>query len=93
MTLPCNDAKSKLVDVVTLADEDRVGNNLLPILKLRFGQKAKLLFGQGLVKILKLKFRQDLQLEIGQFFLLMFCRGYLNLGRNSEARFGQYFQV
>ena len=51
-----------------IADEDRVGNNLLPILKLRFSQKAKLLFTQGLVKILKLKFRQDLQLEFGQFF-------------------------
>ena len=80
-----------------IADEDRVGNKLLQILKLRFGQKAKLLFrlrAQGLVKILKLKFRQDLQLEIGQFFLLMFCRGYeLNLGRDSEARFGQDFEA
>ena len=32
--LACEDASSKLVDVVTVADEDRVGNNLL----LRFGQ-------------------------------------------------------
>ena len=64
MTLACEDANSKLVDVVTVADEDCVGNNLLQISKLRFGQKAKLLFrAQGLVKILKLKFRQDLQLE------------------------------
>ena len=79
VTLACVDANSKLVDVVTIADDDRVGNNLLQIWTLRFGQKAKLLFrhwAQGLVKILKLKFRQDLQLEIGQFFLLMFCRGY-----------------
>ena len=45
VTLPREDAKSKLVDVVTLADEDRVGNNLLQISNLRFGQKAKLLFG------------------------------------------------
>ena len=60
MTLACEDANSKLVDVVTVADEDRVGNNLLQISKLRFGQKAILLFrAQGLVKILKLKFRQD----------------------------------
>ena len=29
---------------VTVADEDPVGNNLLPILKLRFGRNAKLLF-------------------------------------------------
>ena len=47
MTLACEDANpKKLVDVVTVADvddEDRVGNNLLHISKLRFGQKAKLL--------------------------------------------------
>ena len=48
MTLACEDAYSKLVEVVTVADvdgENRVGNSLLQILKLRFGQKAKLLFG------------------------------------------------
>ena len=39
VTLACEDANSKLVDVVTVADEDHVGNNLLQILKLRFGQK------------------------------------------------------
>ena len=47
MTLVCADANSKLVDVVTVADvddEDRVGNSLLQIWKLRFGHKAKLLF-------------------------------------------------
>ena len=41
------DTNSKLFDVVTDADvddEDRVGNSLLQISKLRFGQKAKLLF-------------------------------------------------
>ena len=43
MTLACEDANSKLVDVVIVADDDRVGNNL-QIWKLRFGQKAKLLF-------------------------------------------------
>ena len=46
-----------------------------------------------MVKILNLKFRQDLKLEFGQFF----CRGYveskLNLGRDSETRFGQDFEV
>ena len=60
-----------IVDVVTVANEDRVGNNLLQILKLIFGQKGKLLFrlwAQGLVKILTLKFGQDLKLEFGQFF-------------------------
>ena len=47
MTLACKDANSKLVEVVTVSDvddEDRVGNNLLQIWKLRFGHKAKLLF-------------------------------------------------
>jgi len=41
VNLACEDANSKLVDVVTVADEDRVGNNLLQIWKLRFGQIAK----------------------------------------------------
>ena len=31
VTLACEDAKSKLVDAVTLADEDCVGDNLLQI--------------------------------------------------------------
>ena len=44
VTLACEDANSKLVDVVTVADEDHIGNNLLQISKLRFGQKANLLF-------------------------------------------------
>ena len=47
VTLACEDANSKLVDVVTVADvddEDRVGNSLLLIWKLRFGHKAELLF-------------------------------------------------
>ena len=44
VTLACEDVNSKLVDVVTVTDDDSVGNNLLQIWKLRFGQKAKLLF-------------------------------------------------
>ena len=40
VTLACEDSNSKLVDVVTVADEDRIGNNLLQISKLRFTQKA-----------------------------------------------------
>ena len=46
MTLACEDANSKLVDVVTVADvddEDHVGNSLLQLWKLRFGHEAKLL--------------------------------------------------
>ena len=45
--LTCEDAKSKLVEVVTVADvdaEDHVGNSLLQIWELTFGHKAKLLF-------------------------------------------------
>ena len=47
LTLACKDANIKLVEVVTVADvddENRVGKNLLQISKLRFGQKANLLF-------------------------------------------------
>ena len=44
MTLACEVAYSKLVEVVVtvadVSDEDRVGNSLLQILKLRFGDKA-----------------------------------------------------
>ena len=44
MTLACEDNYSKLFEVVTVADvddEDRVGNSLLQIWKLRFDHKAK----------------------------------------------------
>ena len=74
VTMACEEANSKLVEVVTVADvdvEDRVGNSLLQIWMLRFGHKAELLsrlWAQGLVKILKLKFSQDLKLEFGQYF-------------------------
>ena len=47
MTLACEDANSKLVDVVTVADigdEDRDGNSLLQIWKLRFGHKEKKMY-------------------------------------------------
>ena len=47
MTLACADGNSKLIEVVTVVnvdDEDRFGNSLLQIWKLRFGHKAKLLF-------------------------------------------------
>ena len=47
MTLACEDVNSKLIEVFTVADiddEDRVGNSLLQIRKLRFGHKAKLSF-------------------------------------------------
>ena len=46
VTLACEDANSKLVEAVTVADvdsEDYVGNSLL-IWELTFGHKAKFLF-------------------------------------------------
>ena len=45
--MACEDASSKLVDVVIVADfddEDRVGNSQLHTSGLRLGNKAKLLF-------------------------------------------------
>ena len=47
VTLACEDASSKLVEVVTVADVDAekcVDDSLVQIWKLRFGHKAKLLF-------------------------------------------------
>ena len=41
VTLACEDANSKLVDVVTVADEDHVDNNLLQISKLNFCPEHK----------------------------------------------------
>ena len=67
MTLACEDADSKLVDVVTIADVDdekRVDDRWCG-----FGHKDKFLFrAQGLVKIFKLKFRQDFEAEIWSVF-------------------------
>ena len=45
MALACEDANSKLVEVVTVAHfdaEDHVGNSLLQIWELTFGHKTKL---------------------------------------------------
>ena len=47
VTLACEEAYSKFVEVVTVAHvdaEDHVGNGLLQIWELTFGPKAKLLF-------------------------------------------------
>ena len=47
MSLASEDANSKLVEVITVADvvsEGHVGNSLLQIWELTFGHKAKLLF-------------------------------------------------
>ena len=42
VTLACEDANSKPVEVVNVDDEDCVGKSLLQIWELRFGNKAKL---------------------------------------------------
>ena len=47
VTLACEDAYSKLVEVVNVADvsdEDRVGNSLLQIWKLKFGHTPRFWF-------------------------------------------------
>ena len=70
LTLACEDAYSKFVEAVTVADVD-VGNSLLQIWKLIFGHKAKLLFrlsAQGLNRSLKLKFRRDFETEVCSIF-------------------------
>ena len=54
VTLACEDANSKPVNVVTVAGEDCGGNNLLQILKLRFGQKT-------FVQTLSTRFGQDFE--------------------------------
>ena len=100
MTLACEDGNSKLVEVVTVADVDaekRVDNSLVQIWRLKLGHKAEFLFrlwAQGLVKILKLKFRRDFKAEAWPVFC---CWCFvkvtkLNLGQDSEVRFGQDFK-
>ena len=70
MTLFCEYANSKLVEVATVADVDaekRVDGSLVQTLKLKFGNKVTFLFrlgAQGLVQILKLKIRRDYEAEL-----------------------------
>ena len=52
MTLPCEDANSILVEVVTVDAEKPVDNSLVQIWKLKF------------VQTLKLKFRRDFEGEV-----------------------------
>ena len=57
MSLPEVIFVTQLVDVITVADEDCVGNNLLQISKLRFSQKAKLF-------VQSTRFGQDFEVEV-----------------------------
>ena len=62
MTLACEDANSKLVEVVTVADiddVDRVGNSLLQVWELRFGQKVNFF-----LQVLSTRFDQDFEFEV-----------------------------
>ena len=64
MTLACEDANSKLVEVVTVADvdtEDHVGNSLLHIWELTFGHKGKLL-------VIKVNFCSDFEHKVWSRF-------------------------
>ena len=57
MTLACEDANSKLVEVVTVADvddEDLVGNSLLQIWKWRFSHKVDIDMNSTLGSVLPL---------------------------------------
>ena len=51
-----------------VCDEDRVGNSLLQIWKLRFGQKA---FGQTLSTLVNI-----LKLNLGQYSEARFCQDF-----------------
>ena len=83
--------------VADVADEDRVGNSWMHTWELKLGNKAKLLFrlwAQGLFKVLILKFRQDFYAGVWSIFCRWcFAEGTkLNLDRDAEARFSQYFE-
>ena len=72
MTLAFEDANSKLVEIFTVADEDRVGNSLLQIWKLRLVKKLN--FSSDFEH----KFGQDFEVEVkGRFeagvWSVVFC--------------------
>ena len=73
VTLACEDANSKLVDVVTVADvdsEDHVGNSLLQIRELTFGPETKLF------QILSTRVGQDFEVEVQQDFETGACSAF-----------------
>ena len=64
MTLECEDANSKLVDVVSVIDvddEDHVGNSLLQIWELTFGHKA-------FVQTLSIRIGRDFEVQVQSRF-------------------------
>ena len=72
VTLSFEGAKSKLLDVVSVADNDaqvRVDDNLVDILMLKFGEdfEARISLGfwsWSLLKILRLRFGQDFEADV-----------------------------
>ena len=69
MTLACEDANSKLVEVVTVTDVD-AEKRVTTVMKMwELKLVIKLIFfrllAQGLIKILKFKFRRDFEAEFG----------------------------
>ena len=50
--------------LITVDDEDRFGNNLLQIWKLRYGHKAKLSKTKTFVKTLSTRFGQEFEVEV-----------------------------
>ena len=93
--LACEDANSKLVEVVTVVDvdaEDHVGNSLLQIWELTFGPKTKLLFrlwAQGLVQILNLKFRENVEAGVCSAFCRWCFVEVINLWYDLKSYFGK----
>ena len=72
MTLACEDANSKLVEVVTVADvdsEDHVGNSLLQTWELTFGPKTFL-------QTLSTRVGQDFEVEVQQDFETGACSAF-----------------
>jgi hypothetical protein len=70
VTLACEDAHSKLVDILTVDDKNRVGNSLWQIWKLMFGHIISFK-SQTFVQTfrsLKLNFRRDFEAEVWSVF-------------------------
>ena len=88
----------RLLLLLLLMLKKRVDNNLVQIWRLKFGHKVRFLFrlwAQGLAKFFWLKFRRELEAEVWSVFCwwsFVEVRKY-NLGRDSEAMFGQDSEV